>query len=122
MNLKKVNNDFEIVELNEKEIYTINKNSEKISIYDNDLLEKILDNNFNKKYKELLYLCMSIIEDEESTDTDTELALLKIEDLKNYIINHYSKYINNYLLNKYLKMIMILEGKLNLPKKRGKSR
>lgn len=122
MNLKKVNNDFEIVELNEKEIYTINKNSEKISIYDNDLLEKILDNNFNKKYKELLYLCMSIIEDEESTDTDTELALLKIEDLKNYIINHYSKFINNHLLNKYLKMIMILEGKLNLPKKRGKSR
>lgn len=122
MNLKKVNNDFEIVELNEKEIYTINKNNEKISIYDNDLLEKILDNNFNKKYKELLYLCMSIIEDEESTDTDTELALLKIEDLKNYIINHYSKYINKHLLNKYLKMIMILEGKLNMPKKRGKSR
>ena len=122
MDLKKVNNDFEILELNEKEIYTINKKSEKISIYDNDLFEKVIDNNFNKKYKELLYLCMSINEDEESTDTDTELALLKIEDLKNYIISRYSKSISNHLLNKYLKMIMILEGKLNMPKKRGKSR
>lgn len=122
MNLKKTSNEFEILEMNEEVIYSINKKNEKIGIYNNELLESIIDKIFNKKYKELLYLCMSISEDEDSTESDTELALLKIESLKNYIFEHYSKYINKNLLNKYLKMLLILESKLNIPRKKGKSR
>lgn len=116
--LKKVSNTFEIIENNEEVLYTINKKNNKICVYNKDLLENIIDKNFNKKYKELLYLVMTINDDEDSSDSDTELALLKIEDLKNYILSHYQKYIGKDLLNKYLKMMMILEGKLLAPKKK----
>lgn len=121
-NIKKVRNEFEILELEDKELFSIKNKEEIIKVYDQELLEKIIDNTFNKKYRKLLYLIMSVNEDEDSTDTDAELALLKIEDLKKYIMLHYSELISKRLLNKYLKMLMILENKIEFNKKRGKSR
>lgn len=121
-NIKKVKNEFEILELEDKELFSIKNKEEIIKVYDQELLEKIIDNTFNKKYRKLLYLIMSVNEDEDSTDTDAELALLKIEDLKKYIMLHYSELISKRLLNKYLKMLMILENKIEFNKKRGKSR
>ena len=103
-------------------MFSIKNKEEIIKVYDQELLEKIIDNTFNKKYRKLLYLIMSVNEDEDSTDTDAELALLKIEDLKKYIMLHYSELISKRLLNKYLKMLMILENKIEFNKKRGKSR
>lgn len=116
--LSKLKCDLEIVELKEEKLFTINNKNEKITLYNKEMLEKIIDKNFNKKYRELLYLIMSITEDDESTESDAELALLKIEDLKKYLINHYSNHISRNLLNKYLKMLMLLEQKLNVPRKR----
>lgn len=115
--LSKLRCELEIVEQKEEKLVTINKNNEKIAIYNKEILEKIIDNNFNKRYRELLYLTMNIIDDEDSTESDAELALLKIEDLKNYIVSHYSKHLNTHLLNKYLKMLMLLDQKLNIPRK-----
>jgi len=60
---------------------------------------------------------MNITEDDDSSESDTELALLKIENLKNLIISKYSKYLSKNLLNKYLKMLILLEEKLYVPKK-----
>lgn len=117
-NLTKIKNEFEIVEIEEEKLFSINKKNEKIIIYNKDILEKIIDENFNKKYRELLYLTMTITEDEDSNESDCELALLKIENLRNYILSHYSKFLNKSLLNKYLKMLLILEQKLNVPRKR----
>ena len=119
--LNKVKNEFEIIEIKEEKIFAINKKDEKIIIYNKEILERIIDKNFNKKYRELLCLTMSIIEDEDSTESDTELALLKIEDLKNYILSHYSKCLSKELLNKYLKMLMLL-GQKKKKKKRGRGR
>ena len=119
--LKKLNSEFIVVEKEDNVRFTISKNEEKISIYDEELVENIIDNNFNQKYRKLLYLVMDITENEDSTESDAELALIKVEELKNLLLTKYYKYISRELLNKYLRMIMLLEEKLTIPR-RGRGR
>lgn len=119
--LKKVNSEFIVVEKENNSKFTINKNEEeKITIYDEELVEKVIDANFNQKYRKLLYLIMDINESEDSTESDTELCLIRIEELKNLLLTKYYKYISRELLNKYLKMIMLLEEKISMSKSRGR--
>ena len=115
--INKVNCDFEVEEKLEKPIVTINKKDSKISFYSQNELDLYIENDFNKKYRKLLYLIMSVTEDEESTDSDIELLYLKIDKLKELLVLKYFKYINQLTLNKYLKMLMLLEEKLNVPRK-----
>lgn len=120
--LKKLNSEFTVVEKENNVKFTISKNEEeKLFVYDEELVENIIDSIFNQKYRKLLYLVMDIEENEDSTDSDCELALIKIEELKNLLLSKYYKYISRELLNKYLKMMMLLEEKLTIPR-RGRGR
>jgi len=116
--ITKVNSDFTIVDRKNKAKFKISKSDdETIFLYNEEIIEKVIEENINKKYRNLLYLTMNITEDDDSSESDTELALLKIENLKNLIISKYSKYLSKNLLNKYLKMLILLEEKLYVPKK-----
>lgn len=120
--LKKLNSEFTVVEKENNVKFTISKSEEeKLFVYDEELVENIIDSNFNQKYRKLLYLVMDIEENEDSTDSDCELVLIKIEELKNLLLSKYYKYISRELLNKYLKMMMLLEEKLTIPR-RGRGR
>ncbi|MBQ7031416.1 MAG: hypothetical protein IJN13_03480 [Bacilli bacterium] len=120
--LKKLNSEFTVVEKENNVKFTISKSEEeKLFVYDEELVENIIDSNFNQKYRKLLYLVMDIEENEDSADSDCELALIKIEELKNLLLSKYYKYISRELLNKYLKMMMLLEEKLTIPR-RGRGR
>lgn len=120
--LEQVKCDLEIVSLDEQNGLTLNKKSKdiKVTIYDKDLITKIIDDNFNKKYRSLLYLVMNL-NDEDTTESDTNLALLKIDDLKKLIINKYINFLSKGLLDKYLNMLMLLEEKVPIViKNRGR--
>lgn len=121
MKLKKNNNNFEILENKEEDILTIACNKKKISIYDEKLTEKIISKRFNEKYKKLLYIIMDINNSDDTTDTDTFLVREQISELKNMLLNKYKKYISKEVLNKYLKMLLLLEDKI-VVKDKGKSR
>lgn len=121
MKLKKNNNSFEILENEEENVLTIACNKKKISIYDEKLTEEIISKRFNEKYKKLLYIIMDINSSDDSTDTDTFLVREQISELKNNILNNYKKHISKELLNKYLKMLLILEDKI-VVKEKNKSR
>ena len=58
--ITKVKSDFEILELDTKEGLTITKKdqNEKVEIYDPILIQEIIDKNFEKKYKKILYKIM----------------------------------------------------------------
>lgn len=111
--LEKVNCDLEIVELDDQDGLVLNKknNDLKITVYDNDLIIKIIDHNFNKKYRSLLYMIMSL-DSTDTTESDTELALLKIDDLRNLLIKKYFKFLSNGIIDKYLNMLLLLEEKI----------
>lgn len=117
-NIKKINKDFIIVNKEEKKAFTI-KN---IKVYDEDLIAKIIDNRFNEKYKKLLYIVLNITESDDDTESDTEIVLIKIENLKKLLLTKYYKFIDVRYLKKYLKMLMLLEEKLSMHKVKGKSR
>ena len=119
--LKKVSREFTILEFKEKSLFTLNSKDNKIKIYDEDILDDIMSSRFNKKYRELLYLVMCLNEDEDATESDAELALLKIDHFRSELINRYFKYISREKFNKYLQMLILLEEKLNI-RKRGKGR
>ena len=115
--LKKVSSEFEIIEFDDKKSFSIKNKEEKITIYDEALATELIDKKFNTEYKKLLYIIMDINNSDDSTESDGLLVRDKIDELKNVILNKYSKYIGKELLNKYIKMIMILEEKLVIPEK-----
>lgn len=118
---KKNKSDFVVVENdNDKKVSFKISEEETITIYDEQLIAKMIDTKFNKTYRNLLYLICQINESDDSTDTDTYLVLDKIEDLKNKLLNKYYKYLNKDVLSKYLKMLILLEEKLSLSKGRGR--
>ena len=111
--IEKINCNFEIVDREEKDGLEIKNKNTKITLYDNDLILNAIEKNFNKKYRELLYIVMDIVENEDSTDTDSELVLYKIDNFKNILIKKYFKYLPLELRNKYNNMILLLMEKLN---------
>ena len=120
--IKKTKSEFAVIELKDEELFSIEKKDEIIKVYDQDILEKIVDDSFNSKYKKLLCLIMNINEDDDSTETDAELALEKIDGLRKYVLTHYSNLISTRNMNKYIKMLLLLESKISFNKRRGKSR
>ena len=110
--IKKINSEFTILEKEKDYKFIFNKKSEKIYIYNEELVEKTIDSSFNQKYRKLLYIVMDIVENEDSTESDAELILFKIDELKNLLLTKYYKFISKELLNKYLKMLLLLEEKL----------
>lgn len=115
--IKKVNSEFEIVEFDDKKVFTIKKEEEKITFYDESLVEDVISNKINETYKRILYIIMDINNSEDATESDGELVRNQIEELRNVILNKYSKYLSKELINRYLKMLLILESKLVIPER-----
>jgi len=116
--LKKINSEFDVIAKEKAKKFVLNiSENEKLLIYDQELIEKIINSNFNQKYRKLLRIVMDITESEDASDSDVEIALIKIEDLKNLLLSKYYKYISRDLLNKYLKMLILIEEKLNTSKR-----
>ena len=116
--LENVNCNLEIVDYQEIEGLTISKENkeEKITIFDKNLINKIINQKINKKYQELLNIIIDINDSEDATTTDGELVLIKIDSLKEKILKEYGKYLTKEALNKYLQMFESLENKLEIPK------
>lgn len=115
--IKKVNTEFEVIELEDKKVFTLKKDEEKITFYDEALVEDVISNKINESYKRLLYIIVDINNSEDATESDGELVRNQIEELRSSIINKYAKYLNKDLINRYLKMLLILESKLIIPEK-----
>ena len=64
-----------------------------------------------------MYIIVDINNSEDATESDGELVRNQIEELRCAIINKYAKFLNKDLINRYLKMLLILESKLIIPEK-----
>lgn len=122
--INKVKCDFEILEIDDDNGFVITKGNTvpKITVYDSELIENVINEKFNQKYRNLLYIIMNIANSDDATDSDSELVLVKIDELKRYIINKFGKILSKETLNKYLNMLLLLEYKVPLNVRRGKSR
>ena len=115
--------DLEIVEFDDNNGLTLNKKNDniKVTIYDQEIIENIIETNFNKKYRSLLYLVMNLKNEDDVNPSDCELALVKINDLRTLLLVKYFGFISKELLDKYLNMLMLLEQKVPfMNKERGR--
>ncbi len=117
MKIQKTSGEFKIIDIENSKTFAIEKNNEKIIVHDEELIENLINKKFSRKYCELLYIINDILNSDEENGTDDDLLALKIEDLRNELLNRYNKFINKSTLNKYLKMLDLLEDKLNSRKK-----
>ncbi len=117
--LEKINKEFLIVEKENEEAFIITKGEEKLILHDKLIIPKVIDKKFNEKYRRLLYIIIDINESDSDNESDIYLVKENIEELRELILKKYAKYIKKDVLNKYLKMLLILEGKI-VTKNRGK--
>ena len=115
--IKETKTNFKIVEKEEKEVLKVEKNNTKINIYDKELVSNMIDKKFKKKYKEVLLLLS-----DDAGEEDTENIILKIDYLKRLIIEKYYRYLPKSYINKYLKMISILESRVSILERKGRGR
>ena len=124
MKIREVKNDFKIIELNEENGFKIQRDNLKITIYDKEIINDLINKNLQKKYGHLLYLIASLNDNSDTsntTDSDVFLVRNKIDELRNIILTKYAKYLPKNTINKYLKTLILLEEKIIVPKK-AKSR
>lgn len=99
--LKHDKNEFKIIEIENLDGFLINskKNNYEIKIIDEELIKKIINDNFIQNYKRIL----NNIDDDNPEGN--EHILKEIESYVIYIKNKFSKYLTAKELSKYLKML-----------------
>lgn len=99
--LKYDKNEFKIIEIENIDGFLLNskKNNYEIKIIDEELIKKIINDNFIKNYKRIL----NNIDDDNPEGN--EHILKEIESYVIYIKNKFSKYLTAKELSKYLKML-----------------
>lgn len=99
--LKHDKNEFKIIEIENLDGFLINskKNNYEIKIIDEELIKKIINDNFINNYKRIL----NNIDDDNPEGN--EHILKEIESYVIYIKNKFSKYLTAKELSKYLKML-----------------
>lgn len=99
--LKHDKNEFKIIEIENLDGFLINskKNNYEIKIIEDELIKKIINDNFINNYKRIL----NSIDDDNPEGN--EHILKEIESYVIYIKNKFSKYLTAKELSKYVKML-----------------
>ena len=89
-------------------------NVNKINIINPQLIDAILTIKFNKKYRRLVMIALSVIQenDDETTNGDIMLALNEIARLRAIITDKYQKFLKKEKEEKFIKQLRILENEL----------
>lgn len=80
-----------------------------ITLYDYDLISFYIYNKFIRKYKKILSLVINLLQNDDSSDGDFEIALGELEKQKHIINTKYIKYLKKQEIAKYLKKVEYLE-------------
>ena len=108
--IKEINCEFDVLNYDEESKISINKKNIKMDFFDDELVLNVIDKKFNKKYLNII----NMLDEDDDSESEKEIILEKIDDLKRLIIDKYYNYLDKKTLTKYLKMIVLLENKISL--------
>ena len=80
------------------------------------MIDKLLSSNFERYFRRLVALAMSVIDNDDSTDDDADIVLDEAELVKQILENKYRKYINYEKEQLFLKKVRIIENQLQMKK------
>lgn len=85
-----------------------------ITIINPLMIDGILTEKFNKKYRRLVMIVFNILQssDTDTTEGDIMIALDEIAKLRVIILNKYQKFLNHEKEDRFLKQLRILENEL----------
>lgn len=115
--LKNTKKEKDILLFEEKESYSFTPKKKytsikRVTILDQELLNKIWENKIKKEYDNLLKLIYLLKEDETGSE-NILVTYTEIDRIKNYLLYLSKKGLKKEILEKYLKKLYILESKLN---------
>lgn len=88
----------------------------KVNLVDKTLTDKLLSSNFERYFRRLVALAMSVIDDDDSTDDDADIVLDEAELVKQILENRYRKYIGYEKEQLFLKKVRIIENQIQMKK------
>lgn len=118
--IKKTTVKIKIKKFKKGEGYTLNphiKNNkmisiERLTIENQKCIDILLNKKIAQNFRKIMALYLSIIENDDATSGDVEIALNEIEHFKNIIAYKYEQHISKELMLKYLKRIALFEKNL----------
>lgn len=83
-----------------------------VTIYDESKIKIIINKQFESKYKKLMKLIKSVIDDETSSEDSFMICLNETEKLREVLENRYQKYLKKEKYDKFLQEIIFLRDYL----------
>ena len=83
--------------------------AKKVLLIDSELTEEYIKQRINRKIDKIIKFMLRILNDDDTTDDDTELVLNEISRLKGIVINKYKEYLSNSEYKSLLTKLILLE-------------
>ena len=88
------------------------KRVKKITVLDQEILSKILEEKVTKSYNKLIKIIYDLINSEDTTSGDILVTFTKIDRIKDILLYKYNKKLKKEFIDKYLKKLYLLEQEL----------
>ena len=93
-----------------------------VTVVDKDMIDKILTVKFNKSFRDLVRLAMSVLNDDEADDSDCEIVLDEIELVRQILLNRYQEFLSYEKEQLFLKKLRVIENELRNKQVREKEK
>ena len=85
-------------------------NAKSITVYDEAALANILTQKYIKRYNRLISIVSSIIESDDTTDSDYMMCLDELEKLKGMLVHKYAKFLKKEIYDKFITDLIYIEN------------
>lgn len=85
-------------------------NAKSITVYDEAALANILMQKYIKRYNRLISIVSSIIESDDTTDSDYMMCLDELEKLKGMLVHKYAKFLKKEIYDKFITDLIYIDN------------
>ena len=86
----------------------------KVNVIDRDLIDKILTAKYEKTFKQLVSLALKVLNDDDATESDTEIVLGEVELVREILQNRYEKFMAYEKVQLFFKKLNVIENELRV--------
>ena len=81
-----------------------------VKIVDPKMIDKILTMKFDKLFKQVVAMALTVINDDDATDDDAQIVLDEVELVREILLNRYQKFLNYEKEQLFLKKLRLIEN------------
>lgn len=85
-----------------------------VKIVDKVMIDKILSMKFDRSFKQLVALALSVINDEDADEDAAEIVLDEVELVRQILLERYHKFINQEKEKLFLKKLRVIENEMRV--------